>query len=940
MLKRTVPTVVKKLFCFGTAAFASIAKTSWSGSEKWTALSQFRPRRSSQWPLAGLNLTTSPVSGPVTFSTFAFGAGSPPGYWTPPTTHGAALAPPLQTTPSLTVAVWFPDSKIAAYTVPPSGLTASARGVSPKSVTTVSGVPPRPAPRLVASNTQTSARPIPGVVRSLSGTGLFWPRCAVVMNARVKKPLASRGPANTMSRGSSPTSSVAVTRGGLVPVGSSWTTLTLSERWLTTHTSVLVRAATATGSSPTGTLALWARSPVPGSTASTSRRLSGVSTAKRRVPSGERASGRTGPLSNVTNPAPAAVPAATARAKSPISALRQAVTIMPPSHSTIPFRRGRFFSLPGRRFPLPADRVECGLRMQPASSPALSVVVPAYDEAPNLERLLAEVRAALDPTGLSWELIVVDDGSGDDTPAVLARLAAAEPRLRPLRQPARSGQTAALVAGFRAARGALVATLDADLQCPPAELPALLAALGTADLACGIRAHRHDPVARRLASALSNLARRAIVAPRVRDLACPLRLFRAEALRRVEEMTPLFDGAHRWLPALFVLAGLRVVQRPVAHQPRRAGVSKYTTAGRAGPVARELLRVLALAIPRSRGLKAVIALAASALVLVPFVYHLGGWPLLEPDEGRNAEVAREMLARGTWGVPHFDYLPYLDKPVLLFWLIAAAFRVLGVNELAARLPSALTALATVALTFALARALLPGVRRAVLAAVVLATSPLVLAFARIAIFDMPLTALATGALLCLVLARLRGAPWPWWPLAGLAMGLGVLCKGPVGIAVPLVAFAAGRGALPAAPRRAGAGPALVATLVAAAVVVPWLVHVEWRQPGFLRYAVLDETLLRFTSVERFDRAGPGYYYLPVLLWAGGLWSLLLALVAPTLVRRARTGGAEGAAIRFAARAAAAIVLVFTLSASKRPQYVLPALVPLALLTAIGVDAAA
>jgi dolichol-phosphate mannosyltransferase len=578
--------------------------------------------------------------------------------------------------------------------------------------------------------------------------------------------------------------------------------------------------------------------------------------------------------------------------------------------------------------------------MQPASSPTLSVVVPAYDEAPNLERLLTEVRTALDPTGLSWELIVVDDGSDDDTPAILARLAATEPRLRPLRQPARSGQTAALVAGFRAARGGLVATLDADLQCPPAELPALLAALGEADLACGIRAHRHDPVARRLASALSNLARRALVAPGVRDLACPLRVFRAEALRRVEAMTPLFDGAHRWLPALFVLAGLRVVQRLVPHHPRRAGVSKYTTAGRAGPVARELLRVLGLAIPRSRGLRAAIALAASAVVLVPFVYGLGGWPLIEPDEGRNAEVAREMLAQGTWGVPHFDYLPYLDKPVLLFWLMATAFRALGVSELAARLPSALAALATVALTFGLARALLPDVRRAVLAAAVLATSPLVLAFARIAIFDMPLTALATAALLCLVLARVRGAPWPWWPLAGLAMGLGVLCKGPVGIAVPLVAFAAGRGALAPAPRRMAARAALVAALVAAAVVAPWLVHVEWRHPGFLRYAVLDETLLRFTSVERFDRAGPGYYYLPVLLWAGGLWSLLLGLVAPTLVRRARAGGAEGAAIRFAARAAAAIVLFFTLSASKRPQYVLPALVPLALLTAIGVDAAA
>ncbi|HLK10678.1 MAG TPA: glycosyltransferase [Candidatus Binatia bacterium] len=583
--------------------------------------------------------------------------------------------------------------------------------------------------------------------------------------------------------------------------------------------------------------------------------------------------------------------------------------------------------------------------MKPTPSPAapdgpmLSVVVPAYDEAPNLERLLSEVRAALDPTGLAWELIVVDDGSGDETPAILARLAAAEPRLRPLRQPTRSGQTAALVTGFHAARGALIATLDADLQCPPGELPALLADLGDADLACGIRAHRHDPAARRLASALTNLARRAILAPRVRDLACPLRVFRADALRRVEAMTPLFDGAHRWLPALFALAGQRVVQRPVAHLPRRAGVSKYTTTGRAGPIARELIRVLGLAIPRSRGLRIGIALAAAAVVLVPFLYDLGRWPLLEPDEGRNAEVAREMLAVGTWGVPHFDYLPYLDKPVLLFWLMATAFRTLGVSELAARLPSALAALATVALTFALGRALLPGVRRALLAAVVLTTSPLVLAFGRLAIFDMPLTALATAALICLVLARLRGEPWRWWPLAGLAMGFGVLCKGPVGLAVPLLAWVAGRGALPPAPRRAGVRPALAAALLTAAVIVPWLAHVEWRHPGFLRYAVVDETLLRFTSAARFERAGPGYYYAPVLAWAGGVWSVLLLAVTPTLVRRARAGGADGAAIRFAARAAAAIVLLFTCSASKRPQYVLPALVPLALLAAIGLDAA-
>src|SRR5919197_553734 len=227
--------------------------------------------------------------------------------------------------------------------------------------------------------------------------------------------------------------------------------------------------------------------------------------------------------------------------------------------------------------PAAADRVA-------ANDPiVLSVVAPAHDEAPNLVRLVVEVRAALDPLGIAWELIVVDDGSDDDTPALLARLAEAEPRLRPLRLGRRSGQTAALVAGFRAARGRLIATLDADLQCAPAELPALLAALERADLACGVRTRRSDPPTRRLASALANLGRRLLFAPHVRDLACPLRAFRAESLARVEEQTPLIDGAHRWLPALFTLAGLRVVQRPAAHQPRTAGEYKYTTRGRIVP---------------------------------------------------------------------------------------------------------------------------------------------------------------------------------------------------------------------------------------------------------------------------------------------------------------------------------------------------------------------
>ncbi len=565
----------------------------------------------------------------------------------------------------------------------------------------------------------------------------------------------------------------------------------------------------------------------------------------------------------------------------------------------------------------------------------LSVVVPAHDEAENLSRLLSEVHSALDPSGVEWELIVVDDGSTDATPTVLAHLAAADPRLRPLRLEQRSGQTAALVAGFRAARGPRIATLDADLQCSPADLPALLDTLGDADLACGIRGPRNDPLSRRVASALSNLARRVVLAPHVRDLACPLRVFRAAALARVEATTPFFDGAHRWLPALFTLAGLRIVQRPVAHHPRTAGVSKYNTRGRVVPVLEELGRVLVVAARQSRGLRVAGGLALLALAMLPFVYALGRWPLMEPDEGRNAEVAREMLAGGAWSVPHFNGLPYLDKPVLLFWMIAGVFRVAGVGEAAARFPSALAAVVTVALTFDLAR-MLVGRRRALLAAAIVATAPIVLAYARLVIFDLPLTALVTATLCCLVRARLHGRPWRWLPLAGLTMGLAVLMKGPVGIAVPLLAWAAGRGALPPPVERSGAGPVVAAALVVAAVVVPWLALVLRQEPTFLRYALLDETFLRLSSADRFHRGAPVWFYLETLAWALGVWGVLLAAQAPALVRRWRAGGADAAAIAFATRAVAALLIFFSLSASKRAHYILPALVPLALLAAIAI----
>jgi glycosyltransferase involved in cell wall biosynthesis len=201
----------------------------------------------------------------------------------------------------------------------------------------------------------------------------------------------------------------------------------------------------------------------------------------------------------------------------------------------------------------------------------VSVVIPAYNEAENLPALLAELRAALDAIGRPAEILLVDDGSTDGTPELLARERGCDPRLVPLTLPARAGQSAAIAAGLERARGAVIVTLDADLQNDPAELPRVLEALKNADVVSGIRAHRRDTRLRRLSSGIANAVRRLALGDTVTDIGCSFKAYRREALAGL----PMFTGVHRYLPALCVFRGARLVEIPLAHRPRRHGVSKY-----------------------------------------------------------------------------------------------------------------------------------------------------------------------------------------------------------------------------------------------------------------------------------------------------------------------------------------------------------------------------
>ena len=174
------------------------------------------------------------------------------------------------------------------------------------------------------------------------------------------------------------------------------------------------------------------------------------------------------------------------------------------------------------------------------------------------------------------EFVYVDDGSRDGSAAQLADLAKRDERIRVLTFEKNSGQTAAFAAGFEAARGEVVATLDADLQNDPADLPRLLAALDHADVVNGVRVGRQDGFVRKLSSRIGNGFRNYMTQESVTDVGCSLRVMRAAYLKRVK----LYRGMHRFLPTLLRMEGARVTELPVNHRPRRHGRSKYGIANR------------------------------------------------------------------------------------------------------------------------------------------------------------------------------------------------------------------------------------------------------------------------------------------------------------------------------------------------------------------------
>jgi len=211
-------------------------------------------------------------------------------------------------------------------------------------------------------------------------------------------------------------------------------------------------------------------------------------------------------------------------------------------------------------------------------NPELSVVVPLRNEGPNVAPLTRQILDALRNEPRTLELILVDDGSTDDTWSRILEARNADGRVRGLRHARSRGQSAALWTGFKASRGTVIVTLDGDLQNDPADLPAMLRELAACDMVCGVRAKRQDTAVRRVSSVVARWARRAALGVDFRDSGCNLRVFK----RAVLETLPPFDSLHRFMPILAHGAGASVKEMPVMHHPRTAGRTKYGVWNRLG----------------------------------------------------------------------------------------------------------------------------------------------------------------------------------------------------------------------------------------------------------------------------------------------------------------------------------------------------------------------
>lgn len=202
----------------------------------------------------------------------------------------------------------------------------------------------------------------------------------------------------------------------------------------------------------------------------------------------------------------------------------------------------------------------------------ISFVVPVFNEEENIPHLVGEIVATAGRLGFPYEILLVDDGSRDNTLSAIKNLAATTPELKYVSFSENRGQSAALYAGFQNASGDTIITLDGDLQNDPSDIPAMLALYGEYDMVNGWRHNRRDTLSKKVGSWIGNTFRNRMTWETIRDTGCSLKVMRASMLKRIR----MYRGLHRFLPTLMRLEGARVIEVKVNHRPRLRGATKYS----------------------------------------------------------------------------------------------------------------------------------------------------------------------------------------------------------------------------------------------------------------------------------------------------------------------------------------------------------------------------
>jgi len=579
---------------------------------------------------------------------------------------------------------------------------------------------------------------------------------------------------------------------------------------------------------------------------------------------------------------------------------------------------------------------------------SISLILPAWNESEGIVRAISEADSALRTVAESFEIIVVDDGSTDDTARIVERVAQTNRSIRLVRHPQNKGYGAALRTGFASAQKDLVVFTDADCQFDLTELDRFVLLGNCYDIVCGYRIDRKDSFLRCLYSRIYNQLVRILLRTEVRDVDCALKLFHREQVQK------LAIGGHGFLVNSEILTqakqqGLSIVEVGVTHRPRVEGQSTVSIS-HIPKVLRSLSRYWWNSVQFPPPVSTIdnvnlesgdsanngwitnrrAGLMQWGLLLFAAVFILTnlGYPLIDRDETRYAEISREMVITGNWVLPQLNFQTYYDKPPLLYWLCASSFSLFGVTETAARLVPAFAALATLLSTMWFGSRIF-GKRIGLLSGTVLISS---LGFAftsRYLLLDGLLTLFVSLSLFT-AYESMRGdrLKLPWWIASAVCCSLALLTKGPLSLVLwlPPVFLFAWLSESYGKPRWWHYS---LFGVIVSIIVSPWLIAVTKQDATFLTEFLITHNISRFAGGFH-DR--PIWYFIPVLLIAGHPWSFLTISYTKFLFgQKGEARYDRPPAVGFLFLWSAWCFVFFSVSRCKLPTYLLPAVPALALM---------